>query len=73
MADVRWHMSQDVYVRWKRLLDRLMELHEDTDEAYALRDEARSLPGFPLRYDERNDVIIPVVQGKATALIRRPW
>ena len=62
MADIRWPVSPEVFERFNQIAFRLLDLVDpNCDEAWALRDEARSLPGFPRGYDEERDTIVPVV------------
>ena len=42
-----WRLPQWAENKFVRLMDELQPLAADEDQAYALRDEIRSLPGFP--------------------------
>ena len=59
MADIPWRMDATTHERWRYLLSRLIELDPDDEEAWVLRDEVRSLPGFPHHYDMVADTIVP--------------
>lgn len=63
---IEWPCSLKTRMRFRELLTRLVELEWETQtpevlaEMEALRDDIRSLPGYPRRYDHGRDVIVPV-------------
>ena len=52
-----WRLPLWAFERFKALLDQLELVEDDSDEANALKDELRSLPGFPLDNDPDSDLI----------------
>lgn len=57
MAELTWRIERWAYERFMELVATLGNFETESDEAYAIRDEIRSLPGFPLDNDEDQDVI----------------
>ena len=57
MSTINWRLSTTTYLEWRYLMDQVYELDPNTDEAYELREQIRSLPGFPHGYDEDRDTI----------------
>jgi hypothetical protein len=54
-----WRLSAQTNLQFEQLLRRRYELNDDdSDEAYALEDEIRSLPGFPHPIDPDTDIIV---------------
>jgi hypothetical protein len=49
-----WRLPQWAEFRFLELVHDLSELPEESDEAAALRDEIRSLPGFPAEASEHD-------------------
>lgn len=64
--EIVWHVSLRTRMKFRDLLHELVDLesYPATSESLMrmenLRDEIRSLPGFPRRYDPDRDVIVPV-------------
>jgi len=64
--EIRWEVSLRVRMRFRELLSELVDLEQEvpSDEVSlrmeALREEIRSLPGFPRRFDPERDTIVPV-------------
>lgn len=42
-----WPITFEVYDQFKELVNRLMDVGEDTEEGWEIQEEIRSLPGFP--------------------------
>ena len=63
---IGWGVSLRVRMRFRELLAELVDLEDDpdtperTDRMFALREDIRALPNFPVRYDVDRDVIMPV-------------
>jgi len=64
--EIRWEVSLRTRMRFRELLGELVDLEQEvpSDEVSlrmeALREEIRSLPGFPRRFDPERDTIVPV-------------
>ena len=57
MSHILWRLSEANDHRFQSLAQLIAELGHDSDEAHAIRDEIRSLPGYPVNADEFRDVI----------------
>ena len=63
---IEWRVSLRTRMQFRALLMELVDLetYPQTPETLmkmeALREEIRGLPGFPRRYDERRDLIVPI-------------
>ena len=57
MATVIWRVTTRTKSRLLDLLHQLDTVHDESNEAYTLKDEIRSLPGFPTNYDTSRDEI----------------
>lgn len=65
---IEWPVSYRTLQRFREALHELVEL-EDADQTSpwvrqrmeALRDDIRSLPGYPRGYDPENDLIVPTL------------
>jgi hypothetical protein len=53
-----WRLSAQTNLQFEMLLKQRLEVQDDSDEAYALEEEIRSLPGFPRNVDPDVDVIM---------------
>ena len=54
-----WRLSAQTNLQFEMLLKRRLEIQDDNDdEAYAIEDQIRSLPGYPQNVDPDVDVII---------------
>lgn len=58
---IEWRLPMWAALRFEELLNQLERVEDDSDEAYALKDEIRSLPGFPHNTDPDRDLIYLVV------------
>ena len=61
LKKIVWRLSARTFRDFKRLWESLGELHQageaDSDEAYAIEDQIRALPGFPHWNDpERHEI-----------------
>lgn len=54
MKDILWRLPSWANDRFGELVIRIEDLPSDSEEAYAIRDEIRSLPGFPLQATEHD-------------------
>jgi len=70
MANILWRMDAGTHERWQYLRDKLVWLDEHDEEAYVLREEVRSLPGFPVHYDLENDTIVPELVQTSYSMLR---
>lgn len=63
---IEWRVSLRTRMLFRTLLQELVELEswpqtlETAQRMEFLREEIRGLPGFPKRYNERTDLIVPV-------------
>ncbi len=69
-----WNLSTSVWQSFLDIAERLEDLPASCDEAHALRDDIRALPGHPRNTDEY-DCIVPVLttttrHGTAKASLR---
>lgn len=55
---VVWRAPQRTFERFDEILRELVDLPEESERAYVLRDEIRSLPNFPYWVSE-DTLIIP--------------
>lgn len=53
-----WRLNTRTNLEFERLLKRRLDIPDDSDEAYALEEQIRSLPGFPRNVDPNIDVIL---------------
>jgi hypothetical protein len=60
MARYEWRTPDWSWQRFRRLVVELDDFPEDSDIAHAIRDEIRSLPNYPHRAGE-DDEIKPVI------------
>ena len=58
---VEWRCSASTYQRFLDLTSCLDDLDPDDPESECLRDDIRSLPGYPLQADPHRDLIVPVI------------
>ena len=73
MALVNWRITATTFQEWRHLMDLVYDLDPNTDEAYELREQIRSLPGFPNNYDEIADVItVEVIDASGSYSIPEP-
>jgi len=57
---LEWRVTRPVWEDFLQMCEQLEQLPEDCDEAYALREDIRCLPGHPTSIDEF-DFIQPVM------------
>lgn len=58
LQPIEWRLSALTMRTFERLMKELVAMEEkDSDEAYAIEDEIRSLPGFPHWNDPKRHII----------------
>ena len=57
---IEWYCSQATYWQFQELVEMLSELSEDSDQFRDVVDQIKSLPNFPVGYDEENAHIYPI-------------
>ena len=57
MRPIEWRLSAQTFRDFTKLFDELMQVEGDSDEAYTIEDQIRSLPGFPHDNDPDRDLI----------------
>jgi len=57
---VEWRLTSATQFRFKELMHHYGEAVEDSDEAQAIVEDIKSLPGFPLQAPEDSDIELVV-------------
>jgi hypothetical protein len=58
VADIQWRTHFRTYQRWLDLVQRYDTLSDPwSDEAESIKDDIRSLPGYPLQADPERDIV----------------
>ena len=53
-----WRLSAQTNLQFTMLLNQRLEVNDDSDEAYAIEDQIKSLPGYPQNVNPDADVIV---------------
>jgi len=60
MANIEWRCPYKVYYRFQEHLSLLQGMDPNSDDAKAIIQEIRGLPGYPNDYDEDRDEVVVV-------------
>lgn len=53
-----WRLSAQTNLQFTQLLNERMQVPDDSEEAYAIEDQIKSLPGYPQNVNPDVDVIL---------------